>query len=387
MVNTNMTAGAIDDYGRILNTVGNTLADVSTAFKQATTAAQPVWQGAAAAQAHGFFNAVSDHAAETSTAAQLSSNHYSQQAAAASYAQTNMPPPSGFNQKAEMDKAAKQIASGDLAGGVVAMNAIPAKQQQADADHAQAVQVMNGLDGTYNATASTQPTYTPPPTLNSDQTVASSASSSFSTPGGGGANSFAPGGGGGVPAGGGGPVPGGGQGPVGGFAPGNVVGAGNGPTNFGGGPGGGLTGTAGAMRPPLGPDGMPMIGGGSAGGGGGDITRSGNRIGGSFAGSRVSGSQGKAGFAAEEELGQGKGSGTGGGKAGVAGERLAPGAETANAKAGANGAPGAGGKKDKEEDEEHKNKTPTTEDPDEIFAAFPDRGPDGQVVAPPVIGA
>ncbi|QYN23376.1 hypothetical protein [Amycolatopsis sp. DSM 110486] len=397
MVHTNMDPGELDARGRVANDLGNWLAAVSNSINDAANSSQIEWQGSGASQAHNFFQNTATYASNTASAAQLSSNRYSQQAAAAGHAQTNMPEPVKFDQQAEMQKATQQLSVADPAAAAQTMNAIAAKQKQADAAHQQAVQVMQGLDNTYHETSTTQPQFTAPPPIGGgdDSTHASSAqpgvglgghagalssgAGSFGSPGGG-----APGGGG----------PGGGAAGFNGnaFTPG--AGSSTGAGSFGG-PGG--TGGTG-FRPPAGgggfgrlsPDALAFGGGGPGGAGGaGDETLRGGRAGGGtgrsgggFAGSRVSGG----GAAGKGAAGEGAESGKG------AGERLERGATAAaNAgkagKAGAGGAAGAAGAgKKKEDDKEHKNKLPNQEDPDEVFEVRPERGPDGEKITPPVIG-
>ncbi|MEV4598679.1 hypothetical protein AB0K15_14850 [Amycolatopsis sp. NPDC049253] len=394
MVHTNMDPGDLDARGRVANDLGNWLADVSNSINDAANSSQIEWQGAGASQAHNFFQNTATYAANTANAAQLSSNRYSQQAAAAGHAQTTMPEPVKFDQQAEMAKATQQLSVANPAAAAQTMRDIGAKQQQADAAHQQAVQVMQGLDNTYHETSTTQPQFSAPPPIGGgdDSTHASSAG-----PGAGlghagalsgGSNFGAPGG---VPGGG---APGGAGGPAG-FS-GNAytppgAGSSTGAGSFGG-PGG--TGGTG-FRPPAGgggfgrltPDALTFGGGPGGAGGAGDETLRGGRAGGGsgrpgggFAGSRVSGGGAKPGE------GEGPGSGKG------AGERLERGATAAaNAgkagKAGAGGAAGAAGAgKKKEDDKEHKNKLPNQEDPDEVFEVRPERGPDGEKITPPVIG-
>jgi hypothetical protein len=393
MVHENMNPGDLDDRGRVANKLGNWLADVSNAANDAVNSSEVQWQGSGAAQAHGFFQNTATYTADTANAAQLSSNRYSQQAAAADYAQKNMPEPTGFNQQAEVDKATKQYQAGDLIGGAQTMNGVAAKQQQADAAHQQAVQVLQGLDGTYHETASTQPTYSPPPQLgSSDSTTASgfhgTSSTSFSgtpTIGGSGPGGTT-GGGGYVPPGTtpGIAPPGTGTTPPSTFVP---PGATSGTGNAGGFGGGntGLRGGAGATPfPRMGPDGLAMPGATpGTGGSGGDITRGKSgvgRAGSGFAGSRVSG--GGATGGPKETPGEGGKTGA----KGAGGERLERGATAAAAakgKAGGAGAAGAGAGKKKEDDKEHKNKIQLEED---LFDLKPERGPDGEKIVRPTIG-
>jgi hypothetical protein len=394
MVNNDLNVEGIDDRGRVANKLGNWLVDVSAAANDAASATEVEWQGPAAAQASGFFKATASYAEQSGGAAKLSSNRYSQQAAAASRAQKYMPPPSGFDQNAEMDKATKHLQSGDLAGGVNAMNAIAAKQQQAQADHEQAVRVMQAMDGTYHGTAGTQPTYTPPPQLGQDNGHTSASSAHVTAPGGT-TNSLGWTAGAGI-------SPGAGQysgvGPGTGVGAGAVTGSGPGTPNA---PVGGVRGPSGGFTlggPRLSPDALSMLSGapGGAGGTGSDTTRSrpapgSGRASSGFAGPRVSGggyTPGKSGTAGEAEgkAGQGKNSGSG-----RLTERLERGGTAANTKAGGSGgqgAPGAGAGKKKEDDKDHKNRTPTNPDPDpdEIFEVRPERGPDGETITPPVIG-
>jgi hypothetical protein len=174
MVHKDLDIEGINDRSRVANVYGNWLADASNQFRDAATAAGGSWQGPAADQANGFFQNTAGHTEQTGNAMQLVSNHYSQQSAAASYAKNNMPEPTGFNQQAELDKAKQQYNNGDLIGMSGTMAGIQAKQQQADAAHQQAVQVLQNLDGTYHETASSQPTYAPPPQLGgSDSTSVS----------------------------------------------------------------------------------------------------------------------------------------------------------------------------------------------------------------------
>ena len=381
MANNELDLEGINARSRVTNVYGNWLADASNQFRDAATAAGASWQGAAASQANSFFQSTASHTEQTGSAMQLVSNHYSQQSAAAHYAKTNMPEPTGFNQQAELDKAAKQYVSGDLGGMATTMTGIQAKQQQADASHAQAVQVMQNLDSTYHGTATSQPTYTPPPTPGSDNTSVSGFHGG-SAYGGGGGYAGGPGGAGGgsyvAPGGTPSPIAPGPQPPPSGYVPPGVS---SGAGNFVNNPG---------VRPPVVPptmpraDGLALSGGpaGTAGGtSGGDTTRGrtgAGRPGSGFAGSRVSGG----GFTSKTPEGEGKASGAGK----PAGERLERGATAAanaKGKAGAAGAGGAGAGKKKEEDKEHKNKVPIQE---EVFEMRAERGPDGEKITPPVIG-
>jgi len=378
MVHENLSAEDLDDRGRVANKLGNWLADVSNSTNEAVSATEVQWQGSGAAQAHGFFESTAKYTAETANAAQLSSNRYSQQAAAAHYAQTNMPEPTGFNQHAEMDKATQQLVAGDPSGATQTMNGIAAKQQQADAAHAQAVQIMHGLDSTYHDTASTQPTYQSPPQPGHNESTSASGlhggistAGNFNVPGGtaSGSGSLAP------------QTPPGSTPPPGsgGYQPPGISTGSGGPSTFGGNTF--RPSPAGTSVPRLTPDGLALTGSPSGAPGTGDVTRSKPGAGRGFAGSRVSGggtTAGPKGEAAEP----GKGS-----AAGKGAERLARGGASASAaaagKAGTAGAAGAQGKK-KEEDKEHKNKLPNLED--DAFEVRPEYGPDGEKIIPPVIG-
>ncbi|GHG41051.1 MULTISPECIES: hypothetical protein [Amycolatopsis] len=390
MVHENMSPGDLDDRGRVANKLGNWLADVSNAANEAVNSSEIQWQGDGAAKAHGFFQNTANYTAETANAAQLSSNRYSQQAAAADYAQKNMPEPTGFNQQTEIANATKQYLAGDVVGATQTMNNVAAKQQQADAAHQQAVQVLQNLDSTYHETASTQPTYTPPPQLGQgDSTSASgfhgTGSSGFTgTPAiggtgpgtgpGGTTGTFVPGGPAATGTTGPGPTPGPNPPGTAYIPPGTTSGTGtfNSNSNFRATP---AAGTFGRLTP----DGL-AVPGTTAGGGSpnsGDTVRgkSAGRAGTGFAGSRVSGS---AGTAPKESEGAKTGSKTG--------ERLERGATAAAAAKGKGGtgaaAPGAAGKK-KDDDKEHKNKYAVDE---EVFDLKAERGPDGEKVVKPTIG-
>ncbi|WP_410669754.1 hypothetical protein [Amycolatopsis sp. cmx-4-68] len=390
MVHKDLDVEGINERSRVTNVYGNWLADASNQFRDAATAAGGSWQGPAAEQANGFFQNTAGHTEQTGNAMQLMSNHYSQESAAASYAKTNMPEPTGFNQQAEMDKAKQQYNSGDLIGMSSTMDGIQAKQQQADAAHQQAVQVLHGLDGTYHETASSQPTYAPPPQLGQgDSTSASgfhgTSSAGFTgAPTIGGTSGAGPGGTTGTYLPGGTTPPGTtppGATPPNYVAPGTTSGVG-GPNTFGGNSNFRPTPAAGNFGR-LTPDGLAMPGttSGTAGGGG-DITRSKSgvgRAGSGFAGSRVSGSAGGA-----QEGEGGKSAGKTAGKPSERLERGATAAAAAKGKAGAPGAAGASGAgKKKEDDKEHKNKYAVEED---VFDLKPERGPDGEKIVKPTIG-
>ncbi len=387
MVHKNLDLEDLNDRSRVANVYGNWLADASNQFRDAATAAGGSWQGPAADQANGFFQSTAGHTEQTGNAMQLASNHYSQQSAAAHYAKTNMPEPTGFNQQAELDKAKQQYDSGNLIGMSGTMAGIQAKQQQADAAHQQAVQVLQNLDGTYHETASSQPTYAPPPQLGGNDSTSVSgfhgtSSTSFTgTPTIGGGTTTGPGGTSGsfIP---GGTTPPGATPP--GTTPPNFVqpGVTSGTGNFGGGNTGFRGTPSPSAFPRMTPDGLAMPGTtGGTGSSSGDITRgksSAGRAGSGFAGSRVSGG-GLTGGPKESE------SAKTGGKA--PGERLERGATAAAAakggKAGAPGAAGAGAGKKKEDDKEHKNKYAVDED---VFDLKPERGPDGEKIVKPTIG-
>ncbi len=399
MVHKDLDIEGINNRSRVANVYGNWLADASNQFRDAATASGGSWQGPAAQQANTFFQSTAGHTEQTGDAMQLVSNHYSQQSAAAHYAKTNMPEPTGFDQQAELDKARQQYDSGNLIGMNTTMVGIQAKQQQADAAHQQAVQVLQNLDSTYHETASTQPTYTPPPQLGQGDSTSVSgfhgtSGTGFSgTPAiggsgpGGTSGTFAPGGTGGTGGIGGPGITGGPGGPgtpsgTTYVPPGTSTGTGtfSGNSNFRATPAAGSFGR-------VTPDGLAMPGTttGGTSSGGGDVTRGkgigSGRAGTGFAGSRVSGSAGTAGTAPKEAPGEG-------GKTGSKpGERLERGATAAAAAKGGKGGAGAAGPagagKKKEDDKEHKNKYAVDE---EVFDLKPERGPDGEKIVKPTIG-
>jgi hypothetical protein len=387
MVHKDLDIEGINDRSRVANVYGNWLADASNQFRDAATAAGGSWQGPAADQANGFFQNTAGHTEQTGNAMQLVSNHYSQQSAAASYAKNNMPEPTGFNQQAELDKAKQQYNSGDLIGMSGTMAGIQAKQQQADAAHQQAVQVLQNLDGTYHETASSQPTYAPPPQLgNGDSTSVSgfhgTSSTSFTgtptvggTGPGGTSGSYVPGG----------TTPPGvtppGTTPPNYVTPGTTSGIGG--NNFGGGSTNFRGTPAPSAFPRMTPDGLAMPGtAGGTGSSSGDITRGKSgvgRAGTGFAGSRVSGG----GYTGGPKETPGESAKTGGKAPGERLERGATAAAAAKGKGGGGaGAAGAAGKK-KEDDKEHKNKYAVEED---AFDLKPERGPDGEKIVKPTIG-
>ncbi|UOX88062.1 hypothetical protein MUY14_41240 [Amycolatopsis sp. FBCC-B4732] len=390
MVHENLDLEDLNDRSRVANVYGNWLADASNQFRDAATAAGGSWQGPAADQANGFFQSTAGHTEQTGNAMQLASNHYSQQSAAAHYAKTNMPEPTGFNQQAELDKAKQQYNSGDLVGMSGTMADIQAKQQQADAAHQQAVQVLQNLDGTYHETASSQPTYAPPPQLGQgDSTSVSGFHGTSGTGGTGGTGGIGGTGGTGFTGTGTGPggtsgtfAPGGTTPPGASYVPPGTTSGTGGPGNFAGNTSFRATPAAGSFTR-MTPDGLAMPGttsGGGTTGGGGDITRGSKpgRAGSGFAGARVSGS---AGSAPKEMPGEGKGSGAG--KTGERLERGATAAAAAKGKGGAGAAGAAGAGKKKEDDKEHKNKYAADED---VFDLKPETGPDGEKIVRPTIG-
>lgn len=392
MVHKGLDIEGINNRSFVANTYGNWLADASNQFRDAATASGGSWQGPAAEQANGFFQSTAGHTEQTGDAMQLVSNHYSQQSAAAHYAKTNMPEPTGFNQQAELDKAKQQYNSGDLIGMSGTMADIQAKQQQADAAHQQAVQVLQNLDGTYHETASSQPTYAPPPQLGQGDSTSVSgfhgtSSTGFTgtgTPGiggttgpGGTSGTFTPGT---TPPG---AVPPGATPP--GTTPPSYVqpGVTSGTGNFGGGNTSFRSAPAASSFPRMTPDGLAMTGGPGGGttSGGSDITRGktgAGRAGSGFAGSRVSGG----GYTGGPK--DGESAKTGGKAPGERLERGATAAAAAKGKGGASGAAGAGGAgKKKDDDKEHKNKYAVEED---VFDLKPERGPDGEKIVKPTIG-
>ncbi|WP_410595164.1 hypothetical protein [Amycolatopsis sp. lyj-23] len=392
MVHKDLDIEGINNRSRVANVYGNWLADASNQFRDAATAAGGSWQGPAAEQANTFFQSTAGHTEQTGDAMQLVSNHYSQQSAAAHYAKTNMPEPTGFDQQAEIDKARRQYESGDLVGMNSTMDGIQAKQQQADAAHQQAVQVLQNLDSTYHETASTQPTYTPPPQLGQGDSTSASGFHGTSSAGFTGAPTIGGTGTGGtgIGTGGTGIGTGGTGGTPPGISPGTTppgtttyvppgatsgTGTFSGNSNFRAAP---AAGTFGRVTP----DGLAMPGTGTGSGGstsGGDITRGkgigSGRAGSGFAGSRVSGSAG-----GKEVPGEG---GKTGSKTGERLERGATAAAAAKGKGGNAAAGPAGAGKKKDDDKEHKNKYAVDE---EVFDFKPERGPDGEKVVKPTIG-
>lgn len=408
MVNVDLDADTIDQRGRIANEMGNWLSEVRAQADRATSTERAAWQGPAAEQAHGFVKGTADWMDGTAQASWLASNRYSQQAAAASNAKNAMPDPVPFDQAAEMEAARRHFQSGnisDLTQGARMLEQMEAKQRAAQEAHEHAARVLESMDSTYYETASTQPTFTPPPTMSGQQGTSASGFTGTPTVIGGSAP-LPSAGAGGVPISGGGgvPAPGSpghltssspitGQGPNGGTSGGGGYGTprpgGSGPIGGALGPGGAGLGRLGSetTREPRGRSGSPRAN--FAGGrvsGGGYSPGKGGAAGGGSAGGRL-GSAAPGGKAAGEP---GAGKSTGTGSTGPKGESLARGGAAASgARAGAAGMGpmGAGGRGKKEEDEERKSAEYLQEaDPESIFGSRPAEGPDGEKITPPVIG-
>ncbi|MBN6037195.1 hypothetical protein [Amycolatopsis sp. 195334CR] len=402
MVHTENDPAAVDEQGKIFRDLAGLLNSVAADAAAASNAEEANWQGPAAAKAHGFVKSTGQWLDGTAQGADLASNRYSQQSAAAMNAQNSMPEPVPFNQAEEMAKAQQAFQSGGFDAnmqGVKALEEMSAKQEASQAAHQQAAQVMHTMDNTLYETGSTQPSFAAPPTLGGGQPSTPVAGT------GAGPVTSAPGGPtGGMPGG----MPGGGyvgSGP--GSAPGYTPG-GPAPVTSNAPAGGGFKGTPPAIA--------GQVGGGNLGNLGADKNRApkpttGMKFGNPSAGARVSGGgtysppKGPAGAAgrlggtpaggvpkgAEQAAGAGKSSGSGGPppKEGTMRGGAAAAASTAGGKPGAGmgGAP-AGAGRGKEEDKDKKRPDYLQgEDPDELFDAKPAEGLDGAKPVPPVIGS
>jgi hypothetical protein len=407
MVNVDLDADTIDQRGRIANEMGNWLSEVRTQADRATQAEGAAWQGPAAEQAHGFVKGTADWMDGTAQASWLASNRYSQQAAAASNAKNAMPDPVPFDQAAEMEAARQHFQSGniaDLTEGARMLEQMEAKQRAAQEAHEQAARVLESMDSTYYETASSQPAFTPPPTMSGDQGTSASGFSGTQNVVGGSAP-LPPASAGGVPISGSGGVPTAGSpghlsssSPITGQGPGGGTSGGGGfstPRPGGGGTIGGTLGPGGAglgrvgsetTRGPRGRGGSPRanFAGGRVSGGGYSPGKGGSAGGGSAGGRLGSAAPGSKGA----EPGAGKSTGTG--STGPKSESIARGGAAASgARGGATGMGpmGAGGRGKKEEDEEKKSAEYLQEaDPESIFGSRPTEGPNGEKITPPVIG-
>ncbi|WP_370947790.1 hypothetical protein AB5J62_09580 [Amycolatopsis sp. cg5] len=372
----------IDIHGEKITNFANVLAESSQAASAAASAEESDWQGESGARVAAFLQQSGNWLNHTSEATALAGNRYSQQSAAVDHARREMPPVVPFDQKGAMDRAADKLVSpnpADIQAGVKMMEDIAAQQQRAQEAHEKAAQVVTGMNGGLYETGRTMPAYAPAPALGGQGLVGHDEGTKVS--------GFAPGTGGGTY---GGPGSGPGTGP--GTGPGVLPSPG--PEPAGRSTGSGVFGPGNPppvqpnpvvpKAPNAGPGLGPMgLGGGQLGGAGADIERKGRAgAGRGSAAGRLLGTDAKA---AQEKLGEGKGSGAERG-AKAANERLTRGT-TAAGKGGAAGAAGAGANKGKkEEDEERKSKYVQGDDPDEMFDANISIGPDGVKVVPPVIG-
>src|SRR5699024_7437432 len=114
MVNDNLNTETANTAGDIVNEIGNWLSDVSAAMRNAVKQEQVEWQGEAADKAHGLFTANAGWAEGTRDAAWLVSNRYKEQAETASNARSQMPEPTHFDMKEEINKGFEKIAGGDF---------------------------------------------------------------------------------------------------------------------------------------------------------------------------------------------------------------------------------------------------------------------------------
>lgn len=410
MVHENLDPHDATTAGDLINDIGNWLSDVSYLMRNAVKQEQVEWQGEAANKAHGLFSANADWAEGTRDAAWLVSNRYKEQAETASNARSNMPEPTGFDMKEELNKGVAKIASGDISGGADVFSDIPDKQDEADEKHAEAVQVMRDMDNGYHQTASTQPAFAKPPDpADSDSTSTSTAgyvsgdSGGVSSPGGtgGGATGSGATGGGGAAGSGSGAAGGAGSAVSGAPSTAGRSYSGSGPvpsTSPGGNGGGGAPSGAGtSARPGSGAAAAPVTGGGNLRGVGSDKPRAGlSRGGAGGSGTPRSGSSAapratgnSTGAGERSAAGRATGSEPGGSKGAVPRGGAAA-ARAADSSSGGGrpmaGAPGAGRGGGGGDEEEHQRKYEFGEDPDEIFGEEAEYTEDGHRIVPPVIG-
>ncbi|RBM19274.1 hypothetical protein DI005_16455 [Prauserella sp. PE36] len=372
--------------------------EFATQLKEAVGKSQHEWEGAAADQAHGYFQSLSTWADGNSQNAQLASEVMYQQSEAATTAKNSMPEEVPFNWETEMQRW------GSNPFNIVSnMNETFETYQRSQEAHSEAARVMTQYDNDLYTAASKQPVFAEPPkfgTGNGEGTGLKPPGTGISMPGNGGTDASGYSGG---------SIPGGSTVP-GGSGGGSYGGGGSGP----GGPGGGYSspaplpgsytgstpGTApSGYRPPttsrprvptgngnsnfnsMGPMPMgPMGGGGSYGAGGSDYA---SKLGRGGAGGFGPG--GSAGAGGAPGAGAASGAASGPAKPGMGpmgGGAAAPGAAAAAGRGGM-GAAGMGagsGRGQGSEDAEHQRPTYLVEgDPDEVFGT-------DQRTAPPVIG-
>src|SRR5699024_8623971 len=121
----------------------------------------------------------------TRDAAWLVSNRYKEQAETASNARSQMPEPTHFDMKEEINKGFEKIAGGDFSAAADVFSGIPQKQEEAKEKHAEAVQVMQDMDNGYYRTASTQPVFAKPPDP-AESSSTGTSSAGYVSPGSGG---------------------------------------------------------------------------------------------------------------------------------------------------------------------------------------------------------
>ncbi|HEY4453932.1 MAG TPA: hypothetical protein VGN81_06430 [Pseudonocardiaceae bacterium] len=409
------------------NNVGNKLVTITSALNDAANQAKSGWQGDAANSAMDFHTQVSNWTNSAAAGAQVTAANVSDQATAASGAQSNMPQPYTYTM---------QQALNDVAQAPDPAAAVPTAQANLDKaaeNHNQSVQVASTYQSSLQSASQKMPAMAPTPTFsnntgNTGNTGGSSSSTST------GSSSGGSGGGGSVPrvsgvgVGGGGGNGGGSGGGGGGYVrPPGTGGSGSGGSGSGSGGNGGDTGgglktssfggvgpTGGTGGYPGGPGGYPGGGGpggypggmpvggmpvGGFGPGGGDSYSSSGGYGGAgggrggFGGGGSSGGSGGyggrgSGFgpggssSASGSSGSGAGSRSAAGaqaaedsamESGAAGARGAAGSSAGGMGAGRSGSRGGG-------DGEHKRASYLVEaDPDSIFGT-------DERTAPPVIG-
>ncbi|SFP32876.1 hypothetical protein SAMN05421810_102275 [Amycolatopsis arida] len=387
--------GAVDEQGMIANDLGNAQKELAEGFRQAAAKEEAAWQGEGAEAAFTFFKQLADWSDSAGDATHLAANRLSQQSAAVVVAKNNMPEPSGRSVEATMNQANEAFTNGDVYAGAVLLQTAETEARKQQEAHEHAAAVLTARDQAFYSTASTQPTFAPPPSLDGSTATVPSGDMGTRAAGFSGGPSIPVGGAPGTPV------------PTGGTpAPGTSSGAG--PVHAGGPPVGNPPGGGGVPRVPaanLGALGAMPPGGSNLGRLGSETTR-GTPNRGSFAnraGKFVSGSAGGRGGAGGRVAGGGAGGkgtpigrgpggpplaggkGSGLGEPGRGPNEIARGAQAAagSKSTGPMGAGGpAAGRGNKDEDKDHKRAEYLQEEnPNEYF------GTDGLgKTTPPVIG-
>jgi hypothetical protein len=159
-VKENFDPAAVHDVGRVYHAHGQMFIDYAAQIKQAAEKTQETWQGEAGDAMRSHVKLLADHMSHSGNAAQLTATEMGMQAEAGERARNSMPEVIEFDMKKEL---LNYFSDPNPFTAISRANDIMEKQEQSQAAHQEAAQVMSTMETGFGEAAARTPAFVPVP--------------------------------------------------------------------------------------------------------------------------------------------------------------------------------------------------------------------------------